>query len=296
MVLARAMAQSGRIVGVWSWRGEVRSAALAGDVVRVTFANGDVHEHARRDDGWHIDLISANGRRALELGGQSPSRGRTPGDGLLGTDSEGRTPKDGLRGTESSGRRPSQPLPARFDLGAPHYRRSEESWDDAGRPSATIFVTAEVQNNAVTFTVDVSHSARLFLPIDAANPFDNEPMAINGDGVQLYVTVAESKAGWLLVPVPGTDEVSLRPIDGWTGSLDVSATWAPLAGGYRLTARVEIPAESNELLADVLVNETSVGRERRRGQLVLSGAEGEFVYLRGDRHESERLLRFSLPR
>jgi hypothetical protein len=36
---------------------------------------------------------------------------------------------------------------------------------------------------------------------------------------------------------------------------------------------------------DVLVNETAPGRERRRGQLVLSGARGEFVYLRGDRHD-----------
>ena len=45
---------------------------------------------------------------------------------------------------------------------------------------------------------------------------------------------------------------------------------------------------------DVLVNETTAGRVRRRGQLVLSGADGEFVYLRGDRHEPERLLRFSL--
>jgi hypothetical protein len=41
---------------------------------------------------------------------------------------------------------------------------------------------------------------------------------------------------------------------------------------------------------DVLVNETAPGRERRRGQLVLSGAQGEFVYLRGDRHDSPRLI------
>jgi hypothetical protein len=29
---------------------------------------------------------------------------------------------------------------------------------------------------------------------------------------------------------------------------------------------------------------------RRRGQLVMSGAHGEFVYLRGDRHEADRLI------
>jgi hypothetical protein len=49
-----------------------------------------------------------------------------------------------------------------------------------------------------------------------------------------------------------------------------------------------------EVAADVIVNETVAERVRRRGQLVLSGAAGEFVYLRGDRHECARLLRFSL--
>jgi hypothetical protein len=41
---------------------------------------------------------------------------------------------------------------------------------------------------------------------------------------------------------------------------------------------------------DLIVNETAPGRERRRGQLVLSGARGEFVYLQGDRHDPERFV------
>ena len=49
-----------------------------------------------------------------------------------------------------------------------------------------------------------------------------------------------------------------------------------------------------EIGVDVLVNEIAAGRARRRGQLVLSGARGEFVYLRSDRHDRERLLRFAL--
>jgi hypothetical protein len=35
-------------------------------------------------------------------------------------------------------------------------------------------------------------------------------------------------------------------------------------------------------------------RRRRRGQLVLGGAPGEFVYLRGDREERDRLVRFTV--
>jgi hypothetical protein len=40
----------------------------------------------------------------------------------------------------------------------------------------------------------------------------------------------------------------------------------------------------------VVVNEIPPGRERRRGQLVLGGADGEWVYLRGDRHDPSRML------
>ena len=54
------------------------------------------------------------------------------------------------------------------------------------------------------------------------------------------------------------------------------------ATGYRID--IEIDRLIPEAL-DLIVNEMPRGRERRRGQLVMSGGRGEFVYLRGDRHE-----------
>jgi hypothetical protein len=57
---------------------------------------------------------------------------------------------------------------------------------------------------------------------------------------------------------------------------------------------VTLPAGEEVIGVDVIVNESALGRTRRRGQLVLSGAQGEFVYLRADRHERERLVRFAL--
>jgi hypothetical protein len=57
---------------------------------------------------------------------------------------------------------------------------------------------------------------------------------------------------------------------------------------------VALPSDAPDVGVDVLVNEIGPGRARRRGQLVLSGALGEFVYLRADRHDRERLLRFTL--
>ncbi|MEO7963800.1 MAG: hypothetical protein ABIT38_07815, partial [Gemmatimonadaceae bacterium] len=45
---------------------------------------------------------------------------------------------------------------------------------------------------------------------------------------------------------------------------------------------------------DLIVNETTALRERRRGQLVLSGGDDETIYLRGDRQEAARALAFHI--
>ena len=62
---------------------------------------------------------------------------------------------------------------------------------------------------------------------------------------------------------------------------------------------IELPTEMRPLVReeigiDVLVNEKPRDRVRRRGQLVMSGARDEFVYLRGDRHDRQRLIPFTL--
>jgi hypothetical protein len=130
--------------------------------------------------------------------------------------------------------------------------------------------------------------------VDAENPLDNEPAAINGDGMQLYVVAGERKGGWLLVPRDESSDVGILPIEGWEKGLSVSATWKPTESGYAIVAEVALPSGITDVALDMIVNETAPERERRRGQLVLSGARGEFVYLRGDRHDDvARLLRFN---
>jgi len=187
----------------------------------------------------------------------------------------------------------SHALPATFVLDEKNYRRSEESWSEAGRPTATVTV-ATTRPDTLAINVDVSHVHRCFVAVDAENPLDNEPAAINGAGVQLYVVAGERKGGWLLVPIAGSRDVGVLAIEGWEKGLAVSARWQPTALGYALVAEVALPPGTTEAALDVIVNETAPGRERRRGQLVLSGARGEFVYLRGDRHDVARLLRFTI--
>jgi hypothetical protein len=78
----------------------------------------------------------------------------------------------------------------------------------------------------------------------------------------------------------------------------LEATWRLTGTGY--VVRCEIPRsaigdrDARDFMLDVIVNEISPDRERRRGQLVLSGARGEWVYLRGDRQDSSRALPFRI--
>jgi hypothetical protein len=259
LLLARCNAHSGRYLSVWSWRDAIASVEPDGKFVRVV----------RRDGKATRDLAELfGGMRLAEESAIShqPSANSEP---RLAT------------------------LPAKFVLHEPHYRRSEESWSEAGRPTATVTV-AKTRLDTLTINVDVSNVDRCFVSVDAENPLDNEPAAINGAGVQLYVVAGERKGGWLLVPDPQSRDVGVRAIEGWEKGLSVSATWEPTETGYAIVAEVLLQAAATEVALDVIVNETAPERERRRGQLVLSGARGEFVYLRGDRHDVAQLLRFNI--
>jgi hypothetical protein len=276
MLLVRTVAARGSLLAVWSWRGRLASIEPGAAELRVTRKDGRTDRHSARADGWHIVSDGAETRR-LVLGGlvMPPAR-----DDALRAAIPDRPSGGALR------------LPARFTLGLDHYRCSEDDWEEAGRPECTVAITRE--RGEIVVVVDVPKSDRNFVAIDAENPYDNEPAPINGDGVQLYVTVGSKRGGWLLVPSAQSQDVGMKAIDGWSGELRVRATWAATSSGYVLTARISIPESARELALDVLVNETPRTRVRRRGQLVLSGSCGEFVFLRGDRHDADQLVRLSL--
>jgi hypothetical protein len=132
----------------------------------------------------------------------------------------------------------------------------------------------------------------------AINPFDNEEPDINGHGVQLYVGSDSGGGAWIVVPSPGQHAARVRPLAGWGSLRLLSAEWTPTQNGFAVQLTVELPpgagSRESPVALDVLINETVPGRARRRGQLVLSGAEGEFVYLRGDRHDAGALIEFAI--
>ena len=294
MLHLRRSAHRGRYVCVWTWRGRdaIASVESDGTSVRVELRDGALDQHSWDLAGWYIEHEPMHGN-AKHRNVAPPVRERAA-----------RVVLGGMREAEEDTgvyhspaaeeiRSDSHALPATFVLEEPNYRRSEESWSEAGRPTATVIV-ATTRPDTLAIKVDVSHVHRCFVPVDADNPLDNEPAAINGAGVQLYAVAGVCKGGWLLVPDPGSHDVGVRAIEGWEKGLTVSARWQPTESGYAIVAEVALPAGTTEASLDVIVNETAPGRERRRGQLVLSGARREFVYLRGDRHDVARLLRFTI--
>lgn len=271
-VILRARAAHAEHRLVWSWAGDVAKVEF-GETVRVVLADGSVHEHRPTDDGWHIDLVAGSARSSIDLGG------------LLAPATAGGAVTDG------EPRRTVLTVPMRrrsllVELGESHYRRSEQSWRDAGAPTAS--VTLVGSGPSMEITVEVHHSDLTFAPASAENRYDNESADINGDGVQLFARTKQGLSGWILVPESESSAVRVRQIEGWNTPQNLAARWERTGDGY--TMHVTLTATDAPDAIDVVVNEMPRGRERRRGQLVMSGAVGEFIYLRGDRHEASRLI------
>ena len=302
-VLARMRGTSGSLIGVWSWRGAVADVVFAEDAIRVHLLDGSLHEHARSEGAWHVALTTGGGATSgIHLAGLRPRAAPPPvtRHAAYAWRAEPRRVPRAAAGalwwSEIDESLRAQRL--HVHLAEPHYRRSEETWLEAGSPSAT--VALHVAGEALVIEVDVQKGELTFVPPGAVNDLDNEPADINGDGLQLYVVVRDEArapprrgAAWVLVPEP-YGAMRASAVQGYPQSLSLRSTWRLTPKGYAV--RCEIPLDqlrpSLRFDADVIVNESAPGRERRRGQLVMSGGAGEFVYLRGDRQPAERLLSF----
>jgi hypothetical protein len=269
--LLRANGKTGRFRALVSWS-DVRSAAFTENGVEVHLGDGSRHAHKRDDQGWHVELFAEGARSSVDLSGfREPGRASMPAPATARPIS--------LRRDEE----------IQFAMGADNYRRSETDWKEAGAPAATVGI--RVGQSALELTVDVRAADQRFSAADAVNPYDNEPADTMSAGVQVYLEIRENKGAWMIIP-EHNGNVRVRPIQDWNGvSHRPRAQFTPTARGYSLQI-IFSDWRATEFALDVIVNDAVAGRERRRGQLVLSGAAGEFVYLRGDRHDESRLLNF----
>jgi hypothetical protein len=271
---ARVTEARGVLRSVLSWGAAVTRVDL-GETIRVSLADGTTHEHSRNPAGWHIELVAGQAGSSIELAGFVVA-GESPADTAYHVPDATPITLDRLG------------APSAVTLGREHYRRSDVSWEHAGRPVA--IVSLAWHEGGLLITVIVPRSDLTFVAPLAENPYDNESADINGDGVQLYVRTTHGDAAWMLIPDGSSNAVRTRPIESWSALPSANATWRTRGDGYEM--RIEVPGELPPLALDVVINEKPRGRERRRGQLVLSGALGgtEFSYLRGDRHEAARLI------
>ena len=280
-----APAASGRIRSVLSWM-PVELRADAESLV-VTLPGDEEHRHRRDERGWHVEFSAGGARSSIDLAGfvQRP----------VAQSAVRAVPHAALRIHRSAAayawlseqRDPEGDHLLVWHLGERHYRRSELGWHAAGAPGATVAVS--VSHATLHMHAIVNAGDALFAAPDARNDYDNEHADTMAAGVQLHLRVKGTVGAWMLVPQASGGTVRVRTIAPSTLP-GPTAQWRSLSQGYEMRIDWPLPPGTDALSLDLLINETTRGRERRRGQLVLSGAFGEWVYLRGDRQDAERLI------
>ncbi|MDF1503492.1 heparinase II/III family protein, partial [Roseisolibacter sp. H3M3-2] len=290
--VVHAAGEAAALLAVLDPRGRVAGVAQEGGEVTIALVDGGSTTHRLPEVGdprgaWAITHRAADGgERSLRLG--------LP---LV----PGARPAPAARARASSEDGTRLPLPCTVELEEPHYRPSEESWEEAGRPTAAVTLSADPGRFRIALDVRLDRPTT-FVPAGADNPLDNERPAVNGDGVELFVRArGDALAGWLVVPEGEGDPPRVVPTTPDAAALSLEAAWRRTGRGYAMELAIDrgalaaVTGDARTVRLDVLVNEMPPGRERRRGQLVLSGAEGRFVYLQGDRHDPARCVAVQLP-
>jgi hypothetical protein len=277
-VLVRARGMKGCVSSAWSWSDPVSMTAPVNDVFDVRIGSSTYSHHAAgtsRQVTHDAVAVLLDGRRAVQT-----------------TSATTRTPE--MPPLVISANPRGQPG-ARFELARDNYRRTEATWEEAGSPRATVDIGAT--SRELLIAVHVPNASPHFALPREENPLDNEHPDVNSDGVQLHLTAPGAgarriDAAWLMVPErsPGPVRTSGR---GDAVRVPIQASWSPSASGWTISVR--IPRDSLGALdarvgIDVIVNEMPQNRERRRGQLVLSGRGGAWAYLRGDRQDPHALI------
>ncbi len=179
------------------------------------------------------------------------------------------------------------------------YRRTEEPYPGVEEFAATAFVAWDERELFVG--VEVVHPGPVFrAPGAAPLLLDNEPDLIHSDGVQLYLQLPdEPPLGWLVVPDPAGTGLQVQGVQGMPGDpAAVRGGWRRTDRGYTISLAITPGAwppgpNAEAPRFDLVVNEMTAGRERRRGQLVWSGGGG-WAYLRGDRQDASRFGRLEI--
>jgi hypothetical protein len=269
---------------VMAWDASIDQPQFRDGEICVT-RGGEVHTHSRNSRGWRAEFATKAETRIVELAGRAAAPVPRPSKRVESPIIVRRS--EPMAGWWSDLRADVRGRCSTFELGEKNYRRTEETWREAGSPTATVAV---LDQDPFLVHIDVRAEHQRFSKPSDVNPFDNEHPDTMGAGVQLYYRSDESgslRHGWMLIPEPGRETVRLREILP-VATEQPSARWRPTPSGYEL--RIEFPFPGQDLFLDVVINDAVEGRVRRRGQLVTADVPGEFAYVRGDREDGSRAI------
>jgi hypothetical protein len=283
---------NGGVTFLHDWGGSVTSVAQRDVTLTVQMRDGVNHVHQRGGSRWRLSS-SAPPKKEKEFRRQllrdcRPAMVREtlnqPGHGAPARDPRGANVVQ---------------IPINLQLGEEHFRRSELDWIEHGRPTAVVALTSD--SGSLLITAQVRNATRNLAPQRDAPWLDNEHPDINSDGLQIHIVrpgtsdEAIASAAFILVP----EENGRVRVTARTSELNeslIEAGWHPTENGYTLAVRLKRdfvqPTPDSFFLLDIVVNLLANGRERRSGQLVMSGAIGEWIYLMGDRQAPARLIPF----
>ncbi len=260
----------------------------SGAQLTLVTVTGETWELNRQATGWDVSRVVQGRRDRIELRGPQACAVEPVVPASMPPTVEPElirvaVPSDGPDGT----------VFAAIMLGESNYRTTEESWTEAGAPTAQLgfFVGASLATLRLSAVVFLNRPPA-FAPRCDENPLDNELADVNSDGVQFHWRSFTTGEWNSVLAVPDGEHVRLA-VTGGSGD-GMTASWSPdpSGTGYTVSLTLPWPGLGTTIECDCIVNECPAGRERRRGQLVLSGAHGESAYLRGARQSDARALRF----
>ncbi|MEO7359644.1 MAG: heparinase II/III family protein [Gemmatimonadaceae bacterium] len=320
----RMVAAKGCLIGIGAWVDleKMRATVDREGLQSLSVTVGETEStHTRTELGWHIALKARHATSSIDLSYLSqPTPIKDSAGGNPGTHAE-TSIATSLNALPSVTTKPvaivltTIPGQLVFSLGEAHYRQTEQTWTEAGKPSAT--VTMGVSDDALEIVVTAITGEIVVPRAGDENVLDNERQDVNADGVELFIGPGTSEpwsASWLVVPAsdcaPLAEPDCPRITPTTVGSPALSASWssmrtdhmlkahAGMTDGYVMKLRLllhSIPTHADGTFAlELIVNERPTDRARRRGQLVLSAGAG-FAYLRGDRADSANALTIRLP-
>ena len=193
-----------------------------GAELAVKLADGTSHVHRRIDAGWQVELHAGDARSTIDLAGfvAAPTAAAS-GDLDAAQRASLLVGRDGATVIE---------------LGERHYRRSEESWRDAGQPTATVTVSRAPAS--LRLGISVAPSDLNFATADAINRYDNEPADRQRRCAAL--SAHRSRTEWLAVGFPSRIERGHHsPHRRLTTPQPMHAEWRPSGAGYQIDVEIQ---------------------------------------------------------